>query len=188
MNNKLSQAEKDTLLKIAREALKRAVALGEIYEPPPPESENLLEPRGCFVTLKKHDMLRGCIGYIEPIKPLYQAVAEMAYSAAMRDPRFPPVSMNELGDITIEISVLSPLRKIDNIEEIEVGRHGLFIKKGFYSGLLLPQVATEYGWDKYEFLRQTCYKAGLSPDDYKKGADIYIFEAEVFSEEEKSED
>jgi AmmeMemoRadiSam system protein A len=106
----------------------------------------------------------------------------MAVQAAVGDPRFPAMESEELDKINIEISVLSELEKIDDINKIEVGKHGILIRKGFYSGLLLPQVATEYGWDRNEFLEHTCFKAGLPADAYKSGADIYIFSAEVFGE------
>jgi len=145
------------------------------------DSATLKENRGAFVTLNKRGQLRGCIGYIEGRGPLYKTVEEMAQAAAFQDPRFPPVTEKELSELEIEISVLTPLKKIADVKEIEVGKHGLYIKKGWHSGLLLPQVATEYGWDRQTFLEHTCRKAGLPPDAWKeKGAEIYIFSADVF--------
>ena len=179
----LNNEQKKLLLKIAKESLEYYLKEGkqkkfEVKDPV------LTEKSGAFVTLKEFGQLRGCIGYIVAAKPLYETVAEMAISAGTKDPRFSPVKLEELKDIMIEITVLSPLKKINSIDEIEVGKHGIYIQKGFHSGLLLPQVATEYGWDKIEFLENTCYKAGLPKDAWKEGADIYIFSGEVFSEED----
>lgn len=146
-------------------------------------SASLKLPTGLFVTLYKSQQLRGCIGYVEGIKPLQNAVAEMSVSAAFEDPRFPPVDKDEVKDIVIEISVLSPLETISDTTEIEIGKHGLIIEKGFMRGLLLPQVATEYDWDVLTFLEQTCQKAGLPTDAWKdKETKIQIFSAEIFSE------
>ena len=145
------------------------------------DSEKLNEKRGAFVSLHKGGQLRGCIGNIRGRQALCQTVAEMAEEAAFNDPRFTPVSKGELKDLDIEISALTPLRQIENVEEIEVGRHGLYIEKGFFSGLLLPQVATEYGWDRETFLEQTCYKAGIHKDAWKeKDTKVFIFSADIF--------
>jgi len=177
----LTEEEKEKLHEIARTVI-RSKVLGE----PIPEfhitSPRLKEPRGVFVTIKKHGQLRGCIGYVRAIKPLWQAVADMAEAAAFQDPRFPPVRVDELGELEIEISVLTPLREIKDPEEIEVGKHGIMIERPpYYSGLLLPQVATEYGWDRETFLEQTCIKAGLPPNAWRDPATrIYIFSAEIF--------
>jgi AmmeMemoRadiSam system protein B/AmmeMemoRadiSam system protein A len=144
-------------------------------------SERLKELRGAFVTINKKGSLRGCIGHIKGVKPLYKSVEEMAEAAAFQDPRFPPVTKKELKDLEIEISALTPFKQITDVSEIEVGKHGLYIEKGFYSGLLLPQVATEYGWDRDTFLEHTCRKAGLPPDAWKdKETRIYIFSADIF--------
>jgi AmmeMemoRadiSam system protein A len=144
-------------------------------------SETLKEKRGAFVTLKKDARLRGCIGYIEAKRPLYETVQEMAIASAFNDPRFPPLTRDELQHLTLEVSVLTPLKIIKNIEEIEVGLHGIYIVKGYRSGLLLPQVALEYGWDRLTFLEETCRKAGLSQDTWKeKDTKIYVFSADVF--------
>ena len=125
------------------------------------DSENLLTNCGAFVTLKKRDNLRGCIGYIKAYKPLWETVQEMAVAAAFHDPRFPSLKPEEVPQLTFEISVLSPLKRIKDINEIEVGKHGLYIIHGHRAGLLLPQVATEYKWDGETFLAETCHKAGL---------------------------
>ena len=180
----LNSEEKKTLLKIARGTLESYLKEGKT-EDFNIESSNLKEKRGAFVTLKKGGELRGCIGRIVADKPLYEVIGEMAIEAATGDPRFPSLEYSELKDVEIEISVLTPFREVKDIDEIEVGRHGLMIRKGFYSGLLLPQVPTEYRWDRDAFLQHTCIKAGLSPQDYKdKDAVIYSFCAIVFSEEE----
>ncbi len=145
------------------------------------DSERLKENRGAFVSLHRGGQLRGCIGNIRGTKPLYVTVAEMAEEAAFNDPRFAPLSREELKDLEIEISALTPFRVIDDVEEIEVGKHGIFIEKGFFSGLLLPQVATEYGWDRTTFLEHTCHKAGLHKDAWKeRDTKIHIFSADIF--------
>lgn len=176
----LSQEDKAKLLEIARQTIsdlvtKKTAPRFSIQSPV------LKELRGVFVTIHKKGELRGCIGYIEPIKPLWEAVRDMAIASAVRDPRFEPVTKDELPLLEIEISVLSPFKKISSIDEIEVGKHGLYIEKQGFSGLLLPQVATEYGWDKKTFLEHTCLKAGLPSNAWKSGAEIYTFEADVFS-------
>ena len=135
--------------------------------------------------MKKHGELRGCIGYIEGIKPLWEAVRDMARAAALEDPRFPPVRPEEVPELEIEISVLTPLWRVKDIKDIVIGRDGLIIRKGWRQGLLLPQVATEYGWDVKTFLEHTCLKAGLPRDAWKDPeAEIWAFSAEVFSEGE----
>ena len=144
-----------------------------------------LEERGAaFVTLNKHGKLRGCIGYTVAVQPLHQTVSECAIQAAVGDPRFPPVTGAELDELEIEISVLTPLQEVRSLDEIEVGRDGLMISRGDRRGLLLPQVATDYGWDRTEFLRNTCRKAGLPPDAYLSSeATILRFQAVVFGED-----
>jgi len=143
--------------------------------------ESLKEKRGAFVSLHKHGQLRGCIGSIQPTKPLHQTVEEMAVAAAFNDPRFESLTSKELKDIELEISVLTPLERVREVKEIEVGRHGLYIKKGFFSGLLLPQVATDYNWDRITFLEETCRKAGLPQNAWEdKDAEIYLFSADIF--------
>jgi len=180
----LSAEEKRQLLKIARDTIE-SIARGEN----PPEvkitSDRLKEKRGAFVTINKKGMLRGCIGYIHALKPLAETIQEMAEAAAFRDPRFLPVAAEELPDLDIEISVLTPLERIDDPEKIEVGKHGILIRKGPNQGLLLPQVAVEYGWDRETFLEHTCQKAGLPGDAWREeDAEIWIFSADVFGEKE----
>jgi len=182
--DRLNDAEKEKLLTIARSTI-TAYLNGQ--DPPRLEvtEPRLLEARGVFVTLHKKGMLRGCIGFIKPVMPLHKATADCAISAAVKDYRFTTLRKEELKDIDIEISALTPLRKIKDINEILVGEHGLYISRPPYSGLLLPQVATEYGWDRETFLEQTCRKAGLPENAWEKGAEIYIFSAQVFGEKER---
>lgn len=177
----LNKQEQNDLLKIARKTLQSYLKTQKSPQFKV-SNKNLLKERGAFVTLKKNGELRGCIGHIEADKPLYQVVSEMAIAAATADPRFPPVTISELPQIKIEISVLSPLKKVENIDEIVVGRDGLVIRKGFSQGLLLPQVPVEWGWEREEFLRQMAIKAGLSPENWKE-AELFRFSAQVFSEE-----
>jgi AmmeMemoRadiSam system protein A len=144
-------------------------------------SETLKQKYGVFVTLKTKGNLRGCIGYVEGIKPLQEAVGDMALSAAFKDPRFTPLQKGELDDLQVEISVMSPLEEITSPDEIIVGTHGLVIEKGVNRGLLLPQVATEYHWDKETFLAHTCLKAGLPKEAWQdKETKILVFAANVF--------
>jgi len=178
---KLNDASREELLKIARSSIEEYLDSGSIPKSKPQNSE-LLKNSGAFVTLEKAGNLRGCIGYIQPIMPLYETVSRAAIAAATQDTRFTPVSKEELKQIKIDISVLSPLKRIEDVSEIEVGKHGLIIRKRGYSGLLLPQVATEEGWDRMTFLQHTCLKAGLPTDAWKENADIYVFTADVFSE------
>ncbi|HUJ15074.1 MAG TPA: AmmeMemoRadiSam system protein A [Thermoanaerobaculia bacterium] len=144
----------------------------------------LRRPAGAFVTLRtKHGDLRGCIGSIRAVEPLFKAVLSSALSAAFRDPRFLPVRPDEMPKLELEISVMGPIEIVGNAEEIEVGRDGLIISRGRFAGLLLPQVATEYGWDRETFLDQTCIKAGLPPGTWRSdGTRIEKFAAEVFGE------
>lgn len=181
MENHLTLKNKQQLIAIAKESIFEYVKNGTVKEISA-ENDCLGEKRGCFVTIKMHDKLRGCIGCFTSEKPLWATVQEMAIAAASRDPRFYPLHPEEIGVISIEISVLSPLTKIESIDEIQVGTHGLYIEKNMYRGVLLPQVATECGWDKTTFLSQTCLKAGLEPDAWESEADIYIFSAQVFGD------
>ncbi|MFH1857015.1 MAG: AmmeMemoRadiSam system protein B [Candidatus Omnitrophota bacterium] len=178
----LNETQRKKLIEIARQSISVYLKNGEsgTFEV---KDEILKEKKGAFVTLTINSQLRGCIGRLAADTPLYEVIAEMAVEAAFDDPRFRKLSEAEFKNIKIEISVLSPFKKIDNLDEIEVGRHGLLIRKGFYSGLLLPQVADDYGWNRQEFLENVCCKAGLDKDAYKQGAEIYIFSAEVFGEE-----
>lgn len=177
----LSPEERQLLLRSASDSIKC-----RLEKSPPPQleapSKTLKEKRGAFVTLHKRGRLRGCIGYIQGIRPLYQAVIDMAEAAAFDDPRFPAVTKEEFPELDLEISVLSPLSQVEELSEIQIGRHGLYITLGAFSGLLLPQVATENGWDRETFLEQTCLKAGLPPEAYRdEEARLYLFSAEVFS-------
>ncbi len=177
----LTDDEKTVLRNVVRSTLEHVVNGG-----PVPTFNNLNgklgERWGAFVTLTKRGCLRGCIGHIIGDKPLIHTVADMARAAALEDPRFPNVKPGELDDIEFEISVLTPIRKIDDIEEIVVGRDGIIISNGWNRGLLLPQVATEYGWDRITFLEHTCNKAALPKDAWKDDdTTIEMFSAEVFS-------
>ena len=176
----LSESERTELRAIAKSSIE-ASCRGTSAPKVEADSQKLKEPRGVFVTISKKGDLRGCIGQIIGRAPLAEAVSQMAEAAAQRDPRFSPLRPEELPDIDIEISVLTPLRKIDSTDEIEVGTHGIVIRKGMNMGLLLPQVATEYGWNRAEFLENTCQKAGLPKNAWKdKETEIYIFSADVF--------
>jgi AmmeMemoRadiSam system protein B/AmmeMemoRadiSam system protein A len=176
----LSEQDKKTLHHIARTVIENK-ARGKSVPEYKVESPILQENRGAFVTINKKGQLRGCIGYIEGHGPLHKTIEEMAEAAAFRDPRFSPVKDKELPELEIEISVLTPLKKITDVNEIQVGKHGIYIKKGWLSGLLLPQVATEYGWNRQTFLEHTCQKAGLPLNAWKeKDTEIYIFSADIF--------
>lgn len=181
MSELLTKKEQQELLKIARETIVTYVTSGRV---PPVEtaSKGLNLESGCFVTIKQKGQLRGCIGNFVSDKPLYKLVQEMAVSAATRDPRFYPMKTHDLEDFELEISVLSPLAKASSVDEIQVGVHGIYIIKGSSRGVLLPQVATDYGWDRDQFLRHTCMKAGLSENAWQGECDIYIFSALVFGE------
>jgi AmmeMemoRadiSam system protein B/AmmeMemoRadiSam system protein A len=175
-----SDDEKKTLKQIARQSVEAAVR-GKTLPKIKNITDNLKQPYGIFVTLKKHGNLRGCIGLIIADQPLYVSCQKMARAAALEDYRFPPVNTKELDDLDIEISILTPPEQVKDFSDIVIGRDGLIIRQGDYQGLLLPQVATEYNWTVEQFLEQTCYKAGLPEDAYKlKETIIYKFSAEVF--------
>lgn len=175
---KLNDEQKRALIALAKDAI---LAVFERRAPKMPEDEAFQEKRGLFVTLTMDGELRGCIGYIKPYKSIAQSVAEMAVAAAFDDPRFPPLRREELDEIQIEISLLSPLVELKSIDEIQVGRDGLLLQHPFGSGLLLPQVATEYNWDRDTFLLHLCDKAGVRRGAYKdKGAKLFSFQAQVF--------
>ena len=181
MTSPLPPEEQTLLLQIAREAITSFLQTGTVPQCKE-ESQLLQDKRGCFVSIKSNDRLRGCIGNFIAEKPLCQLVQEMAVCAATKDPRFYPMGKEDLNNYQLEISVLSPLQKISSVEEIEVGQHGLYLEKNFCRGVLLPQVAVEYGWDRETFLNQTSIKAGMKPDEWKEGAEIYIFSAEILKE------
>jgi hypothetical protein len=182
VDRELNAHEKQALLAIARQAIIHGVRTGQEYIEP--REEKVLNQRnGCFVTIKQDGQLRGCIGNFQSELPLFKEVAQMAQASAAKDPRFYPLKEQDLDNFTLEISVLSPLHKIENIEDIQVGKHGIYIEKSFYRGVLLPQVATEHNWDRPTFLKQTCIKAGLPTDAWEaEDADIYVFSAQVFGE------
>jgi len=186
---KLTEKERSFLLSYARRTIGRELGVDDFDPATDADIENigphLKEKRGCFVTVHRSGQLRGCIGIFESRGPLWKNVEEMAIQAAFHDPRFPPLAEREYEKIDIEISVLSPLRKIDNVDEIKIGKHGIYITRSFNRGVLLPQVATEQGWDRDTFLDHTCLKAGLSPGSWRKaGTVIEVFTAEVFGEKE----
>ena len=177
----LTEGDQQLLLQIARNAV-RACLSNQLFTPPEVSSGTLTESCGIFVSIHKHGELRGCIGNVHASGPLYRSAAECAISAAVGDPRFNPMTSDELLVVDFEISVLSPMQRISDVGEIEVGKHGLLISKRGYRGLLLPQVATAYAWDRDTFLSETCRKAGLRADDWKDGATIHCFSAFVFGE------
>jgi hypothetical protein len=183
----LNDAQRKRLLQIARGSITSYVRDGKAGSFT--EKDTVLnEPMGAFVTLHEKGELRGCIGNMVGQGPLYKTVADMAIQAATGDPRFPVLSPAEIDKVDIEISVLSPMKKVSGPEEIKVPGHGVMVRRGFRSGVYLPQVATETGWNKEEFLTSLCaHKAGLAPDAWKDPAtDIYVFTAEVFGEKSTS--
>ncbi len=181
---KPTREEIRTMFQIARYAIE--TALKKDTQINYPKSSDFLDKKsGVFVTIHKNHQLRGCIGYIESDEPLSKVIANAAYLAAFEDDRFQPLSKEEFQDIDLEISVLTPLKKISNTDEIIVGRHGLLVKKNLRQGLLLPQVAVEYRWGKKNFLEQTCNKAGLNKNAWQENnVEIYIFEATIFHEKD----
>lgn len=186
----LNEEQRKKLLKIARETIETYIKERRVLDFKE-DDPALLEHCGAFVTLRNfkskpqdEESLRGCIGHIISNEPLYKTVRDMAIASSTQDPRFPPVTVNELKDIKMEISVLSQPKKIKDVKEIKLGIHGVIVRRGFNQGVFLPQVATETGWKKEEFLSCLCsHKAGLPADAWKdKNTNIYIFEAEVFEE------
>ncbi len=176
----LTDEEKAELLRIAGTVIEKC-SRGEKLPVFEPKTEKLKEERGAFVCIYKRGMLRGCIGSLQADEPLYKNVAEMARAAACHDPRFTPVRADEVTDLHLEISVLTPFEEVHDPEDIQVGKHGIFIRQGHRSGLLLPQVAAERDWDRITFLEETCRKAGLPRDAWKEeGTQIYAFSADVF--------
>lgn len=182
--DELNEQQQQILLRLARTTIKHYVT--DCTVPDLPEGDPaLLRERAVFVTLHKHGQLRGCIGSLEPREPLAAAVRSSAISAATQDPRFPPVTPDEVDDLQIEISVLSPLRRIERPEDITVGVHGVVVARGMRRGVFLPQVAPEQGWDRDTMLSYLCaHKAGLPPDAWRRDCELYVFTTQVFSEGE----
>ena len=182
MQNTLTDAQKQELLAFARSTVEEYLGDGTRKDPLPAQGI-YADECGAFVTLHKKGQLRGCIGNMVGHGPLIMTIREMAIAAATGDPRFHRVKAEEMSSIDIEISVLSPLELIKDVSRLEVGKHGILMKRGFYQGVLLPQVASEYGWDRETFLAHTCEKAGLPADAWKDSeTEIYIFAADVFGE------
>ncbi|MDD4894248.1 MAG: AmmeMemoRadiSam system protein B [Candidatus Omnitrophica bacterium] len=184
-SNMLNKEQRKKMLMIARSSIQSYLKTGKKPELNETDPE-LLKEMGAFVTLHERGQLRGCIGNLVGREPLYLTIRDMAVEAATDDPRFPPVTSDEIKDIEIEISALSPLKRIESTDEIKMGIHGVIVRSGSKSGVFLPQVATETGWSKEYFLSELCEgKAGLSRDAWKdKNTEIYIFTAEVFSEKD----
>jgi AmmeMemoRadiSam system protein A len=178
----LDNEDQARLLRLARTSLEARV---RGTQAPPAERGGLLdEPRGAFVTVHREGELRGCLGRLELDWPLGRTVAHLAALVSDSDPRFDPVSVHELPRLEVEISVLTPERPIDRLDEIEVGRHGVIVERGSRRGLLLPQVASEHGWDRETLLAHTCLKAGLPADAWRGDVRILVFEAQVFAEKD----
>jgi AmmeMemoRadiSam system protein A len=179
-----TDAQQRSLVGIARAAVTEAITGRRTDRPSPDPLAHVPAATGAFVTLKRGGQLRGCIGTLECRLPLADEIARVAVSAAREDPRFDPLRPEELDDLDVEISVLGPLEKIDprDPSAIEIGRHGLVVEQGCRRGLLLPQVATQWGWDREQFLSHTCAKAGLPADCWQRGATVYRFAADVFGD------
>ena len=182
----LSTADRQVLLRLAREVLER-LFLTDTVPLPRPDSPALRAPRGAFVTLKEKGELRGCIGRMVPDTPLALTVARMAVQAALHDPRFSPVKSWELPSLEIEISVLTPFAPVSGPGAVAVGRDGVLLEKDGRSAVFLPQVAPEQGWNREELLGHLCEKAGLPEDCWKRGARLSTFQAEVFAEKRQAE-
>jgi AmmeMemoRadiSam system protein A len=177
----LSENDQQTLLKIARDSVQTYLA-GRTLRLPEITQGVLAGTHGVFVSIHRQHELRGCIGNVHPATPLFRTTSECAVSAAVGDPRFMPMMSDELSHVHFELSVLSPMEKIENVSQLEIGRDGLLISKRGARGLLLPQVATAYGWGPERFLEETCRKAGLRPSEWKEDATIFRFTAHVFQE------
>lgn len=200
----LTEAEGQTVVKFARASIESFLTGKNCFKPAEEAQENELclgqeqtfnfspifnEKHGVFVTLTENGLLRGCIGHPYPDSALKDAIFDSAISAASRDPRFPPVEKAEMKKIIVEVTVLTSPEKIEAPPEklpelIKIGRHGLLVRRGYYQGLLLPQVAPENGFDAVDFLNQTCMKAGLPADAWLKGAEVYWFEGQIYKERE----
>ncbi len=181
MGNQLNTDQQTFLLSLARESIQHQLKTGKTLKKKVKDAE-LMKKRGAFVTLKINRQLRGCIGYPLPYKPLWETIRDAAIAAATQDFRFPSMTLEELSETVIEISVLTLPQPVKDVKEIEVGKHGIIISKGPNKGLLLPQVPIEWGWDLETYLAHGCMKAGLDEDEWKKGVEIETFSAQVFSE------
>ena len=181
----LKEYQQKKILELARTTMEDYITKGMI-DKFITDDPDLLAPGGVFVTLHKDGQLRGCIGLIESDQSLIKTVEEMAIAASRNDPRFDPVNEYELKEIDIEVSILSPKKRVESVDDIMMEKHGVIVKKGFASGVFLPQVALESGWTKEEFMQHLCAdKAGLHADAYlEKDTEIYVFEAQVFSEKD----
>ncbi len=179
----LTESEQQLLLKVARDSVQSHLLRQPLRLPDVP-SGLLIESHGIFVSIHKQGDLRGCIGNVHPMEPLFRSASECAIAAAVGDPRFMPLTLGELSEVEFEISVLSLMEPVRDVSEIEGGKHGLFISKNHSRGLLLPQVAATYGWDRERFLEETCKKAGLRAGEWKQGAAIHCFSAFVFGEKQ----
>jgi uncharacterized protein len=178
----MTPAERGALLVLARAAI-AARLQGRSLPEAPTDTPALSRPAGAFVSLHEAGELRGCIGMVEAVRGLAETVAQCAAAAATEDPRFPPLPLEALDRVRIEISILQPPFNVHALSEVRIGQHGLLISRGHRRGLLLPQVATERGWDAERFVRETCAKAGLPHDAWERGARLQAFEALVFSED-----
>ncbi len=194
MSFELSLEEGKFLIQLARSAVKEHLEKGKAIQPPKETPKKLFEQCGVFVTINSvrncEKELRGCIGYPYPTSQLVEAVIDSAINAATQDPRFYPLSLDELSKVVFEVSVLTPPEPVEvknpkeYLSKIKVGEDGLIVEKGYYRGLLLPQVPVEWGWCEEEFLCQCCIKAGVPPDSWlTKGTKIYKFKAIIFEEE-----
>ncbi|HEY0787650.1 MAG TPA: AmmeMemoRadiSam system protein A [Thermoanaerobaculia bacterium] len=187
-SDRLARDERLELLSIARRAIEAKLRRETLSFDGVALTPELERRAGVFVTLREGDDLRGCIGVLEPREPLYRAVASAAVSAALSDPRFPPVAVDELPRLSFEISVLGPFEPVASVDEIVVGVHGLIAREGFHAGLLLPQVPGEWGWGREEYLDHLCLKAGLPMGRWRSGKVVLEkFTAEVFSEESENQ-
>jgi AmmeMemoRadiSam system protein B/AmmeMemoRadiSam system protein A len=179
----LSEEQEKELFELAQKSVEQAVRNHKMYEPHATGDRALDQNRGAFVTLMEAGKLRGCVGYTAAAQPLYKTVRDTATLAALRDPRFPPVTENELPGLRYEVSILSPLLRVDDISQIEIGKHGLLVKNGDHQGVLLPQVPVEQRWEPTRFLQETCLKAGLSPDCWTHSeTEVFCFSALVFGD------
>lgn len=181
-SGEFTQEERTILLQLAHTSIDSALENREILLDPP--TPHLAEPRGAFTTIYIQGQLRGCVGYVLAVAPVYRTVSETARAAAFEDTRFPPVTREEAHELEVSLSILSPLQPI-RAEDVEVGKHGLLISQHGHRGLLLPQVSVEHGWGRVTFLEQTCYKAGLPSDAWQRGAKIEAFTAEVFGDSDR---